>query len=354
MSSKKNKKRQHLFPRLMAWIFVGLAAAQAVAAVGAFSSPEVAFAQETFNPQVSIGGDPILFDQSTAPIAKYIKSVYTYAVGAVGILAAVMLMIGGLRWILAGGNPSSIGEAKEMIFASITGMVLVLTSYIVLSQVNPALVNLGENVTSIKLNINPETAATGEYSACEWTKLDTSKEESCLSAKGTGWKLMDHCLSSNRPAGEGQFCCCPPPPAGCPEKYNIKCQACDGCQALESSWCSNQSSCKVDPALGQKLTTLREKFDKWQATEAWPPTRNHQNECHPKGTCIDLGFRNGATYSTDDIKDFREAASEAGLRVVYECLGSGCCSNVGLSNDKTNCQEFTSHISANHFSVYNN
>jgi hypothetical protein len=78
----------------------------------------------------------------TGPIADYIKAIYTYAVAAVGIVAAVVMMIGGLMWITAGGNASSISEAKAMITAALTGLVLVLVSYLVLDQVSPTLVNL--------------------------------------------------------------------------------------------------------------------------------------------------------------------------------------------------------------------
>ncbi|HTX86588.1 MAG TPA: hypothetical protein VMC41_00795, partial [Candidatus Nanoarchaeia archaeon] len=67
----------------------------------------------------------IKFNNSTAPIAQYIMLIYTFAVSAVGIVAAVVLMIGGLMWITAGGNASNVSEAKAMITASITGLVLV-------------------------------------------------------------------------------------------------------------------------------------------------------------------------------------------------------------------------------------
>ncbi|MFH0956172.1 MAG: hypothetical protein V1801_03125, partial [Candidatus Falkowbacteria bacterium] len=45
-------------------------------------------------------------------IGEYIAGVYKYAIGIVGILAAVVLMIGGVLWIVAGGSATMIGEAK--------------------------------------------------------------------------------------------------------------------------------------------------------------------------------------------------------------------------------------------------
>ena len=167
MKNKKNKKF-HLLPRLIVGIFMAIAVTQTVATIGAFSSPEMASAQSntTFTPQVRIQGtENIQFGDSTRPIAEYIKAIYAYAVGAVGILATVMLMIGGLRWILAAGNPSSISEAKDMIIASISGMVLVLTSYLVLNQVNPALTDLSRNITKIKTIEVPQGEITSQKEA---------------------------------------------------------------------------------------------------------------------------------------------------------------------------------------------
>ncbi|MDD4901688.1 MAG: hypothetical protein PHE24_00975 [Patescibacteria group bacterium] len=97
-------------------------------------------------PTLHGGSATVTFNGTTAPIADYIKAIYSYAVGVVGIVAAVILMIGGLMWITAGGNASNVTEAKAMITASLTGFVLVLVSYLLLNQINPALVNLQSGV----------------------------------------------------------------------------------------------------------------------------------------------------------------------------------------------------------------
>ena len=74
-------------------------------------------------------------------IGEYVAGIYKYAIGIVGILAAVVLMIGGIIWITAGGNASRIGEAKAWIAASLSGLVIALCSYTILYYVNPSLVN---------------------------------------------------------------------------------------------------------------------------------------------------------------------------------------------------------------------
>ncbi|PIT94902.1 hypothetical protein COT98_01735 [Candidatus Falkowbacteria bacterium CG10_big_fil_rev_8_21_14_0_10_39_9] len=100
----------------------------------------------TFTPQVTIPGSKFIanasttLDNSTAPIAKYISAFYNYGVGIIGILAAMMLMIGGIIWLTAAGSSTKIEQAKSFIGSSLTGMALVLTAFILLKTINPDLV----------------------------------------------------------------------------------------------------------------------------------------------------------------------------------------------------------------------
>jgi len=99
-------------------------------------------------------------------VGEYIAGIYKYAIGIVGILAAVVLMIGGVIWIVAGGSATMIGEAKAWIGASLTGLVIALCSYAILYQVNPALLNFkGLDITlveKIKVLVSDRTGGTAE------------------------------------------------------------------------------------------------------------------------------------------------------------------------------------------------
>lgn len=75
-------------------------------------------------------------------IADYIEAVYKYLIGIVGILATVVMMIGGVIWITAGGNASRIGEAKAWIGGALMGLVLALASYTILYQINDETVKI--------------------------------------------------------------------------------------------------------------------------------------------------------------------------------------------------------------------
>ncbi len=75
-------------------------------------------------------------------IAEYIQGMYKYGLGIGGILAAIVLMAGGVLWLVSAGDVSKITQAKDLIIGSITGLMILMGSYILLSQINPELTNL--------------------------------------------------------------------------------------------------------------------------------------------------------------------------------------------------------------------
>lgn len=89
-------------------------------------------------------------------IGEYIAGIYKYAVGVVGILATVILMVGGVIWLMAGGDASRITEAKAWITAAITGLVIMLCSYVILYQINPDII--GAVSKPLELTIVQKTA----------------------------------------------------------------------------------------------------------------------------------------------------------------------------------------------------
>jgi len=74
-----------------------------------------------------------VYAQSTAGICNYIASIYDFAMGAVGIVAALAVAVGGLMWVMSVGNPGSIGKAKGWITDGLIGLALVLSAFALLS-----------------------------------------------------------------------------------------------------------------------------------------------------------------------------------------------------------------------------
>lgn len=125
-----------------------LAAAFSFAAVGAS-------AQELFAPKLSINIPTITFSsvqmQNTGSeggvsgfidipwIAQYMKGVYSYGVGIAGLLAGVMIVIGGFYYLTAGGDVTRIQKGKQRITDAVIGLFLVFGAFLLLSTLNPAL-----------------------------------------------------------------------------------------------------------------------------------------------------------------------------------------------------------------------
>jgi len=73
-------------------------------------------------------------------IGEYIGALYKYAIGIAGVLAGIMIVIAGLIWLTAGGSAERVTTAKSYIESALVGLVIALTSYVLLYAVNPTLV----------------------------------------------------------------------------------------------------------------------------------------------------------------------------------------------------------------------
>ena len=72
----------------------------------------------------------------------FIVGIYVYFSGVAGILATVMIMYGGVKYVISMGNPSRMGDAKDTIFSAVVGLVLVLGAYVLLNLINPNITQL--------------------------------------------------------------------------------------------------------------------------------------------------------------------------------------------------------------------
>ena len=98
-------------------------------------------------------------------LSQYISNLYQYFVGIVGILAAVMIMYGGIRWIFAAGNQSRIQGAKNVIFSAVIGVVIAFSSYLLLYLLNPRTVDF-ETLQST-LNATPVKGIAQDSEFCK-------------------------------------------------------------------------------------------------------------------------------------------------------------------------------------------
>ena len=83
----------------------------------------------------------------------FIQYIYRYSFIIGSIVAVVMIMLGGVMWIVSGTSPDLKQKAQKRIGGAIMGIILLALSYTILNLVNPYLVNL--RMPAVWL-INPE------------------------------------------------------------------------------------------------------------------------------------------------------------------------------------------------------
>mgnify|MGYP001577699783 CR=1 FL=1 len=64
-----------------------------------------------------------------ANLTATIASIINTALSFLGIVAVVIILLGGFKWMTAGGNDDKVKEAKKLIFSGIIGLVIILSAY---------------------------------------------------------------------------------------------------------------------------------------------------------------------------------------------------------------------------------
>lgn len=140
-----------------------------------------------FNPQIPVPG--LDYSQQISPtdsdgnvtsilLANYIQALYQYGLNVAGILAAIMLMAGGVVWLTSGGSETKVSQAKEIISGSIIGLVILFSAWMLLNTINPELLKLkGIKLISIKPNY---------LGCCQYSdKAEMSSNTICEKNNGT-------------------------------------------------------------------------------------------------------------------------------------------------------------------------
>lgn len=65
----------------------------------------------------------------TNNVVLVIRSIIRFILLVAFVLAFIMLLIGGIRWITAGGDEKGVAAARNMITAALIGLVIVLIAY---------------------------------------------------------------------------------------------------------------------------------------------------------------------------------------------------------------------------------
>ncbi len=117
---------------------------------------------------------------SIAWMSEYFNLIYRYGTGLAGILAAIVILVAGFLWLMSAGSPDRISTAKELIVGALSGLALALMSYLILTTINPALV---ENKALVVQKMSPP-ASQAAVPGC------------CVTAGGSGAGASVGCVQS--------------------------------------------------------------------------------------------------------------------------------------------------------------
>ena len=115
---------------------------------------------QAYDPLVRLPGLP-----ATGPInlSQYVIGLYNFLLSIVGIVAVMMLIIGGMKYITAAGNASVIGDAKDTIWNAIFGLLLALLSWVIVSTINPDVLYIKDPATGLIGGFTDDLGNCGTY-----------------------------------------------------------------------------------------------------------------------------------------------------------------------------------------------
>lgn len=115
-----------------------------IATAVSLAAPAAAFAQTNIVPSAI---------QPLNNISVVIRGIIQFILVAAFVLAFILLLIGGVRWITAGGDEKGVAAARNTITAALIGLVIVLLAYAIIRLVelffNVNIITGGFNVPNI-------------------------------------------------------------------------------------------------------------------------------------------------------------------------------------------------------------
>lgn len=233
----------------------------------------------------------------------YLPNMFNLVIGLAAVIAVGWLIWGGVEYITTDSWTGK-EEGKARIKNAIIGLLIIVMSWFILFTINPRLLTLDLNITSTPI-------------------------------QSTGGTLQ--------PGGGG---------------------TCTDCTTLASGIkIKSGAGTTVKPDTATKLAQLNSKVNLY-VTEAYPPTRTHQNVCHSNGSCIDA-----AAVPDKDVGSYVKATNDTGLRGIFEVetperktqiLSSSCGLDQTCRNNLSSSimvlppkQDGTRQITGEHFSIYN-
>ena len=163
-----------------------------LAFLGIFCITSTVLALQVTWPPSPVGTN--LTDESQLP--DMVKYFYEWGIALGGLAAFISLVMAGFQYLTSVGRPEVMGEAMDRIRSALFGLVLLLSSWLILNIINPRL-------TTFYVSFNPPDAPPGATKTCQ---TDTECGE---------LKCMEYAYEENKaklvPCKGGNCYCVPDP-----------------------------------------------------------------------------------------------------------------------------------------------
>lgn len=77
-------------------------------------------------------------------LANKVNNILTYAMGAGGVVAFILIVVGAFQIILSAGSPDKVKAGKEMITSALAGLFLIIFSVLILKLIGVDILQLPE------------------------------------------------------------------------------------------------------------------------------------------------------------------------------------------------------------------
>lgn len=142
---------------------------------------------------------------SGSSFSEYVKAVLIFASSAIVVLSIVMIIVGGIQWVILSPTPERISQAKDTIFKSFVGMFIAIFAVFILQTVSPGTVELKPlEIQSANGLVCCKTGTTLKWTAigeCAGEQVSVNK---CI-GKGGDKGIDEECASSAR-CLQGLYC----------------------------------------------------------------------------------------------------------------------------------------------------
>ncbi|MFA6194567.1 MAG: pilin [Patescibacteria group bacterium] len=98
-------------------------------------------AHAQFDPGLNAVSNGLNNSLSSTDPRTVIGRIINMALGFLGVIAVGIVLLGGFKWMTAGGNEEKTGEAKKLLGAGVIGLVIILSSWAIATFIINSLMN---------------------------------------------------------------------------------------------------------------------------------------------------------------------------------------------------------------------